>query len=209
MMTKVLAILFALWTSLFAFSHQAYSDASSQSQHTELATFAGGCFWCMEPPFIKLKGVLDVKSGYTGGKKENPTYKEVSAGGTGHAESVQITFDPSVINYEKLLDVFWRNIDPTTLNRQFVDVGDQYRTAIFYHSEKQKQLAEESKKRLEASGRYGGKKIVTEITPASTFYPAEEYHQHYFQKNPVRYHYYRFLSGRDQYLDQIWGKDGH
>jgi len=170
------------------------------------ATFAGGCFWCMEPPFEKLPGVLSVTSGYTGGRTDNPKYEEVSSGGTGHAEAVEVLYDPARITYEKLLDVFWRNIDPTTKDRQFVDSGSQYRTAIFTHDEEQKRLAGESKKKLEASGRFG-KPIVTEIVPAGKFWPAEEYHQDYYKKSSTRYKFYRFNSGRDQYLDRIWGKD--
>lgn len=173
----------------------------------EKATFAGGCFWCMEPPFDKLKGVISTTSGYTGGSTIDPKYEEVSSGTTGHAEAVEVLFDPSQITYQQLLEVFWENIDPTVKNRQFVDTGTQYRTAIFYHSEEQKRLAGESKKKLAASGRYGGKPIVTEIVPAGPFYPAEEYHQDYYKKNPTRYKFYRFNSGRDQYLERIWGKD--
>jgi methionine-S-sulfoxide reductase len=172
----------------------------------EKATFAGGCFWCMEPPFEKLDGVNAVISGYTGGHTENPTYEEVSSGRTGHAEAVEVQYDPSRITYAKLLDVFWHNIDPTTKDRQFVDIGSQYRTAIFYHNEEQRRLAEESKRMLDASGRFG-KPIVTEIVPAGKFYPAEEYHQDYYKKSSTRYKFYRFKSGRDQYLDRIWGKD--
>jgi methionine-S-sulfoxide reductase len=180
--------------------------AAPPSGRMEKATFAGGCFWCMEPPFEKLPGVLSVTSGYTGGRTENPTYEEVSSGRTGHAEAVEILYDPVKISYARLLDVFWRNIDPTTKDRQFVDIGSQYRTAIFYHSEEQRRLAEESKKQLEASGRFG-KPIVTEIVPAGKFTPAEEYHQDYYKKSATRYKFYRFNSGRDQYLDRIWGKD--
>lgn len=175
------------------------------SRKLEKATFAGGCFWCMEPPYDKIKGVVSTTPGYTGGSKENPTYEEVSSGRTGHAESVEILYDPSQVSYSQLLDVFWHNIDPTTKDRQFVDTGSQYRTAIFYHSEEQKRLAEESKARLEKSGKFG-KPIVTEIVPAGKFYPAEEYHQDYYKKNPRRYKFYRFNSGRDQYLKRIWGE---
>lgn len=170
------------------------------------ATFAGGCFWCMEPPFEKLPGVISVTSGYTGGRTENPTYDEVSSGSTGHAEAVEILYDPGKITYSKLLDVFWRNIDPTTRDRQFVDIGNQYRTAIFYHDKDQKRLAEESKAALDRSGRFG-KPIVTEIVPAGRFYPAEEYHQDYYKKSSARYKFYRFNSGRDQYLRRIWGDE--
>ncbi len=172
----------------------------------EKATFAGGCFWCMEPPYDKLDGVVSVTSGYTGGQKKDPTYEEVSSGGTGHAEAIQVVFDPAKIGYSTLLDVFWRNVDPTTPNRQFCDVGDQYRTAIFYHDDAQKKLAEGSRKALEESGRLKGK-VVTEIVPASAFYPAEEYHQKYYRKNPVRYKFYRYNCGRDQRLQELWGKN--
>lgn len=168
------------------------------------ATFAGGCFWCMEGPFESLDGVVSVTVGYTGGTKVNPTYEEVSAGGTGHAESVEIAYDPSKISYGKLLDIFWHNIDPLTKDAQFCDHGHQYRSAIFFHDPAQRKLAEESKTALEASGRFK-QPIVTEITPASTFYRAEEYHQHYHQKNPLRYRFYRFSCGRDQRLRQLWG----
>ncbi len=172
----------------------------------EKATFAGGCFWCMEPAFDKLPGVKSVVSGYTGGHKPNPTYEEVSSGATGHAESVEITFDPAVISYSKLLDVFWHNIDPTVRDRQFCDIGSQYRSAIFCHGEEQRRLAEASKRALELSGRFRGP-IYTEIVPASAFYPAEEYHQHYYRKNPIRYKYYRFSCGRDQRLRELWGAE--
>ena len=173
---------------------------------TEKATFAGGCFWCMEPPFEKLDGVTEVISGYTGGKKVNPTYEEISYGGTGHLESVQIIYDPSKITYSELLDVFWKQIDPTDPNGQFVDRGLQYRSAIFYHNDEQKSLAEKSKEELDKSGRYN-KPIVTEIIEASTFYKAEDYHQDYYKKNPIRYKFYRYNSGRDQYLKKIWGNE--
>jgi len=169
------------------------------------ATFAGGCFWCMQPPFDGLDGVISTTVGYTGGHTRNPTYEEVESGGTGHTEAIQITYDPKKIGYAKLLDVFWHNIDPLTPNGQFCDLGTQYRSAIFYHNDEQKRLAEESKKTLETSGRVQ-EPIVTEIVPASAFYPAEDYHQGYYRKNPVRYHYYRYRCGRDQRLDKLWGK---
>ena len=169
------------------------------------ATFAGGCFWCMEPPFEALDGVVSVTSGYTGGTKLNPTYEEVSAGGTGHAESVEIAYDPAKVSYEKLLDVFWHNVDPTTANRQFCDKGTQYRTAIFYHDDTQHRLAEESKQALERAHTLPGP-IVTEIVAAGTFYPAEEYHQDYAKKNPIRYRYYRYGCGRDARLREVWGE---
>ena len=178
---------------------------TANAQQLEKATFAGGCFWCMEQPFDELDGVISTTSGYTGGQKDDPTYREVSAGTTGHAESVEVLFDPDKVSYSELLDVFWRNIDPTTPDRQFVDVGTQYRTAIFYHSDEQKRLAEESREKMDGSGRFG-KPVVTEITPAGTFYRAEDYHQDYYKKNPIRYKFYRLGSGRDKYLRQIWGK---
>ena len=171
----------------------------------ETATFAGGCFWCMESPFEKLEGVKEVISGYTGGKKENPTYEEVSAGTTGHAEAIQITYDPAKITYAKLLDVFWRQIDPTDAGGQFADRGTQYRSAMFYHDDEQKKLAEKSREELQKSGRFQ-KPIVTEIVPASRFYPAEEYHQDYYRKNPIRYKYYRTGCGRDARVSEIWGE---
>jgi peptide-methionine (S)-S-oxide reductase len=171
----------------------------------EKATFAGGCFWCMEPPFDKLPGVKSVVSGYTGGQRLNPTYEEVSSGTTGHAESIEISYDPAVVSYSKLLDVFWHNIDPTVKDRQFCDVGSQYRSAIFYHDEEQKRLAEASKTALEQSKRFSSP-IYTEVIAATPFYPAEEYHQKYYQKNPIRYKYYRYGCGRDQRLKELWGK---
>ncbi len=186
--------------------HAANKQPGASTKEYAKATFAGGCFWCMEPPFEKLQGVISVTSGYTGGVKDNPTYEEVSSGRTGHAEAVEITYDPAQISYEKLLDVFWRNIDPTTKDRQFVDSGSQYRTAVFYHNEGQKRLAEETKAKLERSGRFG-KPIVTEIVPAGKFYPAEEYHQDYYKKTAANYIFYRFNSGRDQYLKRIWGEE--
>jgi len=171
----------------------------------EVATFAGGCFWCMEPPFKKLPGVVSVTSGYTGGTLPNPTYRQVSAGNTGHAESIEVIYDPSQISYEKLLDVYWHNIDPTTPKQQFCDSGDQYRTAIFYHDEKQKKLAEASRDALQKSDVLHGAKIFTEITPASTFYAAEEFHQEYYRKEAIRYEIYRHGCGRDQRLQQLYG----
>jgi peptide-methionine (S)-S-oxide reductase len=172
--------------------------------HLEKATFAGGCFWCMEHPFDQIPGVVSVTVGYTGGQKKNPTYEEVSAGGTGHAESVQIIYDPAKVSYEKLLSVFWHNIDPTAKDRQFCDAGHQYRSAIFYHNEEQHRLALQSKEQLEKNKPFK-EAIVTEIVPATEFYPAEEYHQHYYKKNPVRYKFYRFSCGRDHRLRELWG----
>jgi peptide-methionine (S)-S-oxide reductase len=158
----------------------------------------------MEPPFDKLEGVVSTTSGYTGGDQQNPTYKQVSAGGTGHTEAVEVLYDPEKISYAELLDVFWRNVDPLTADRQFCDVGSQYRTGIFFHNEDQKRLAEQSKQALTMSDRFD-KPIVTEIAPAREFYPAEDYHQDYYQKNPLRYKFYRYQCGRDQRLEELWG----
>ena len=170
---------------------------------TAVATFAGGCFWCMEGPFDKLEGVISTTSGYIGGHTEDPTYPEVSSGATGHAEAVQVEYDPDKVSYERLLTTFWHNIDPLVRNRQFCDVGSQYRSAIFYHDEHQKALAEESKRALEQA--VFGKPLATEVVAAGRFYAAEDYHQDYYMKNPLRYKYYRFSCGRDQRLKQIWG----
>ena len=170
-----------------------------------VATFAGGCFWCMEPPFDKLDGVLATTSGYTGGSKVDPTYEEVSAGGTGHFEAVQVTYDPAKVSYDRLLEVFWRNVDPLDAGGQFCDRGEQYRTAIFVHDEEQRRLAEQSKQALVDSKGFDGP-IVTEIVTAGPFYPAEEYHQDYYEKNPLRYKFYRWNCGRDQRLAQVWGE---
>lgn len=184
-----------------------YADNESKgsdmkSKKIEKATFAGGCFWCMQHPFDKLEGVVSTTVGYTGGHKKSPTYEKVCSGKTEHAEAIEILYDPSQVTYSQLLDVFWRNIDPTTLNKQFTDVGTQYRTAIFYHNEEQKRIAEASKEVLEKSDKYD-KSIVTIITPASTFYKAEEYHQKYYEKCPVRYKLYKSGSGRNQYLEKM------
>ncbi|WP_323845245.1 peptide-methionine (S)-S-oxide reductase MsrA [Microbulbifer magnicolonia] len=173
-----------------------------QSQNIRTAIFAGGCFWCMEPPFDQLDGVLETTSGYSGGHVKNPTYDQVSAGGTGHAEVVQVKYDADKVSYAQLLDVFWRNVDPLDAGGQFCDRGDQYRSAIFYGSPEEKRLAEASKQQVAAKL---GKPIVTEVQPAATFYPAEQYHQNYYQRNPVRYKYYRYRCGRDQRLEEVWG----
>ncbi|MFP6781038.1 MAG: peptide-methionine (S)-S-oxide reductase MsrA [Gammaproteobacteria bacterium] len=169
-----------------------------------VATFAGGCFWCMEPPYDKLDGVHSTVSGYIGGEKLNPTYREVSAGSTGHTEAVQVTYDPAKVSYEKLLDVFWVNIDPTVSDRQFCDRGNQYRTGIFYHGDEQRELAQASKSKLESTKPFKDP-IVTEIMVADTFYPAEDYHQDYYKKNPLRYKFYRYNCGRNIRLDELWG----
>jgi peptide methionine sulfoxide reductase msrA/msrB len=178
--------------------------ANSKSTLAE-ATFAGGCFWCTEADFEKVDGVDRVISGYTGGQVENPTYQQVSAGGTGHLEAVQVFYDPNKVTYSQLLDFFWKHVDPTDPEGQFVDRGRQYLSAIFYHDGEQKRLAEESKQELEKSGHFN-KPIVTGIIRFSKFYPAEEYHQGYYKKNPVRYKYYRWNSGRDQFLAKVWGE---
>lgn len=174
-----------------------------EAAELEKATFAGGCFWCMEPPYEKLDGVKDVVSGYIGGHDDTPTYKEVSDGITGHYEAVEITYDPSRVDYTTLLNIFWKQVDPTDGGGQFADRGTQYRTAIFYHSEQQKEKAEISREEIGKSGIYE-KPIVTEILPATVFYRAEEYHQDYYKKNPIRYKIYRYGSGRDKYLDKVW-----
>jgi peptide-methionine (S)-S-oxide reductase len=180
------------------------STTTMAATNLEKATFAGGCFWCMEHPFDEIPGVVSVTPGYTGGQKNNPTYEEVSAGGTGHAESVQIVYDPAKVTYEKLLEVFWHNIDPVAKDRQFCDTGHQYRSAIFYHSEEQHRLALQSKALLEKNKTFK-EPIATEIVQATEFYPAEEYHQHYYKKNPIRYKYYRTTCGRDKRLKEVWG----
>jgi peptide methionine sulfoxide reductase msrA/msrB len=175
----------------------------NNTEKTASAVFAGGCFWCTESDFEKVDGVIEAISGYTGGHVKNPSYHQVSAGGTGHLESVKVIYDPSKVSYEQLLDYFWRHVDPTDPGGQFVDRGSQYRSAIFYANETQKRLAEKSKQQLEASGKFN-KPIVTDILPLGEFYPAEDYHQDYYKKNPIRYHYYRFGSGRDQFLKKTW-----
>ncbi|PIP03828.1 MAG: peptide-methionine (S)-S-oxide reductase [Zetaproteobacteria bacterium CG12_big_fil_rev_8_21_14_0_65_54_13] len=179
--------------------------SSVQAAETARATFAAGCFWCMEHPFDELPGVISTTSGYTGGHKDHPSYEQVSSGSTGHAEAIQVLFDPQQVSYQQLLDVYWRNSDPTTANRQFCDVGSQYRPAIFYHNDEQKRLAEASKRALEQSRPFK-QSIVTGIVAATAFWPAEEYHQDYYLKNPLRYKFYRYNCGRDQRLQQLWGE---
>jgi peptide-methionine (S)-S-oxide reductase len=201
-MTMVVPLVAA--ATAMAGSDSMKKPAETSVTRLEKATFAGGCFWCMEAPFDKLPGVVSVTAGYTGGTVNHPTYEQVSAGGTGHAEAVQIVYDPSRIGYERLLDVFWHNTDPTVVDRQFCDVGSQYRTGIFYHSEEQRLLALKSKEALEKSKPFKGP-IVTGITKAGEFYPAEEYHQRYYKKNPIRYQYYRSGCGRDRRLKELWG----
>jgi peptide-methionine (S)-S-oxide reductase len=169
------------------------------------AYFAGGCFWCMEEAFEKVDGVVDTVSGYMGGTVKKPSYEEVSEGRTGHAESVEVRYDPSKVTYTQLLETFWRNVDPITPDAQFCDHGNQYRSAIFYQSNEEKRAAEESKRAIEQSKRFSTP-VVTELTAASEFYPAEDYHQDFYKKNPVRYKFYKFTCGRAQRLETLWGK---
>ncbi len=210
---KILLPALAVLATLLGGCHPAQSmdqkddgqaDASPPGSLT--AVFAGGCFWCTESDFEKVPGVIDAVSGYTGGHVANPSYEEVSAGGTGHVEAVKVIYDPEKASYEQLLRVFWRHVDPTDAGGQFVDRGSQYRSVIFYADQEQRRLAEKSKQELAASGRFD-KPIVTEILPLGPFYSAEEYHQDYYKKNPIRYHWYRYRSGRDQFLEKTWGKD--
>ncbi|MBI3709045.1 MAG: peptide-methionine (S)-S-oxide reductase MsrA [Proteobacteria bacterium] len=208
-MTRPALIRFAALLALLLAAPVSFAQTNSQPGavgQTATATFAGGCFWCMEPPFDKLDGVISTTSGYTGGIKPRPTYEEVSAGITGHAEAVQVLYDPAKVGYEKLLQVFWHNVDPLTADAQFCDHGSQYRTAVFFHDEEQKRLAEMSKAGLEKSGRFK-QPIVTQIVPAGPFFAAEGYHQDYYKKNPLRYKVYRWNCGRDARLKELWGAD--
>jgi methionine-S-sulfoxide reductase len=182
------------------------TEIDTNNKNFVKATFAGGCFWCMQPPYDQIDGVISTTVGYTGGHQKDPTYEEVCSGTTGHAEAVQILYDSTKTNYRELLRVFWMNIDPTTINRQFADRGDQYRTAIFYHDEIQKAFAEQSKADLEASGKFKYP-VVTEILPAGEFYAAEDYHQVYYKKNPLHYNSYKTASGRAGFLRRIWEVD--
>ena len=196
-MTRLLSILLVMLATAGA--------AFAQAPQTATATFAGGCFWCVEADFDKVPGVISTTSGYTGGTVANATYHQVSAGGTGHAEAVEVVYNPAVVSYERLLDVFWKNHDPLAKDRQFCDRGNQYRPGIFYHNEEQRALAEATKKMHQARFK---QPIQTEITAATTFYPAEDYHQDYYKKNPARYKFYRFNCGRDARLEELWGKPG-
>ena len=216
-MKSIILIAFAALIGLILLGFQKSNDKNvkqdeksalmkADSKNLKTATFAGGCFWCMESDFEKVNGVVEAVSGYTGGQKPNPTYEEVSAGGTDYAESVQVVYDPDKVTYKELLDVFWHHVDPTDAGGQFVDRGSQYRTAIFYNDEEQKRLAEESRAQLEKSGRFSAP-IVTEIVPLTKFYPAEDYHQDYYKKNPLRYRFYRLGSGRDQFLKKTWSTE--
>ena len=215
---KTMVIVIVVVAAIFFGGHPVQSmdtkmekPMNAKPQKTQAAVFAGGCFWCTESDFEKVDGVLDVISGYTGGRAANPTYEQVSAGGSGHVEAVKVVYDPDRLTYAQLLQVFWRHVDPTDGAGQFVDRGSQYRSVIFYSTDQERSLAEASKQSLAASGRFG-KPIATEILQLGEFYPAEEYHQDYYKKNPIRYRYYRGGSGRDQFLDRVWAdqkKDMH
>lgn len=187
---------------LLAGSAAAFAQSAPVPGKTEKATFAGGCFWCVEADFDKVDGVLSTTSGYTGGKTANPTYKDVSGGATGHAEAVEIVYDPAKVSFRKLLDTYWRSIDPLVKDRQFCDGGNEYRTAIFYHNDEQKRLAESTRTAVESELK---QKVFTEVAPAGPFYKAEDYHQDFYMKNPSKYSFYRWNCGRDQRLQQIWG----
>lgn len=197
----VATVLLVLGGIGFAIAAQPAKPAPSPAA-TASAIFAGGCFWCLEADFDKLPGVIATESGYTGGKTVNPTYEQVSAGGTGHAEAVRVSYDPAKVAYRQLVDYFWRHIDPTVKDRQFCDVGSQYRSGIYWQNEAERKIAEASRDALLKSGKL--KQVLTEITAASTFYPAEEYHQDYYTKNPIRYAYYRQGCGRDARVKEIW-----
>jgi len=210
-MKKIFSYLFLIVIGLAVGCQNANGDKQEaknvmETNNTQVktATFAGGCFWCTEADFEKIPGVLKVISGYTGGSKDNPTYEEVSAGKSGHVEAVQVHYDPAKISYDQLLDAFWRHVDPTDGGGQFVDRGSQYRSVIFYHNDDQRQAAEKSKEALNKSGRFN-KPVRTEILPFGKFYEAEAYHQDYYRNNPLRYKYYRHGSGRDQFLEKVWG----
>jgi len=193
-----------LWGLLPVIGVLAATPAAGQTA-TAKATFAGGCFWCVEEVYEKVNGVISATSGYIGGKTADPTYEQVSAGGTGHAEAVEVVYDPAKVSYEGLLEAFWRNIDPVAVDRQFCDVGSQYRAAVFYHGAAQQQAARASKRTIEQSKRFK-QPIATEIVQAGRFYAAEEYHQDYYRKNPVRYKFYKWNCGRAQRLEEVWGK---
>jgi peptide-methionine (S)-S-oxide reductase len=184
---------------------QQTAETAPVSEGLAKATFAGGCFWCMEPPFDELDGVISTTSGYTGGNRRHPAYQQVASGQTTHAEAVEIVYDPSKISYAQLLEVFWMNVDPLTRDRQFCDGGAQYRTAIFVHGDKQARLARDTKQQLDDSGRFD-RPVVTQIVEAGEFWAAEDYHQDYYLKNPIRYKFYRYGCGRDKRLDELWGE---
>lgn len=204
-----LAIAISAITALAVWAGSGSPGATTDSKRElAVATFAGGCFWCVESDLEKVPGVVKAISGYTGGRVENPTYKQVSAGTTGHLEAVEVHYDPNIISYEGPLEAFWRTVNPTDAGGQFVDRGEQYATAIYYHNEAQRLAAEQSKAQLATSGRYD-EAVITPILPASRFYVAEDYHQDYYRRNPLRYKYYRYNSGRDQYLEKTWGEELH
>jgi len=200
-LTLLFAALMMTWSGSFNVVPGNTADSGARAR----AYFAGGCFWCMEEAFEKVDGVIEAVSGYMGGTVKNPSYEEVSSGRTGHAESVEVRYDPAKVTYTQLLEAFWRNVDPVTPNAQFCDHGNQYRAAIFYQGDEQKRLAEESKRAIEQSKRFQ-QPIVTEIVAASEFYSAEEYHQDFYKKNPIRYKYYKFSCGRAQRLESLWGE---
>lgn len=202
----IVSIILTGCTNLNAKDKVENTPMNKEAINLDRATFAGGCFWCMEPPFEKLAGVAEVLSGYAGGEKPDPSYEEVSSGSTGHYEVIELTYDPLKTSYEELLDVFWRQIDPTDDGGSFVDRGPQYRSAIFYHNQSQMLLAKASKERLSKSGKFH-RPIVTDILPYDKFYAAEEYHQDYYKRNPIRYKFYRSASGRDRYIEKVWSKD--
>ena len=202
----LIGLLFAGVFILISAQAEMKTEVPVSQNGLEVATFAGGCFWCTESDFEKLDGVVKVISGYSGGKLKNPTYKQVASGATRHLESVEVYYDPKIISYEQLLDAFWKMVNPTDDGGQFVDRGYQYSTAIFYHTDAQRRAAEASKRALNESGRYD-ENIVTPIREAGPFYTAEDYHQDYYKRNPIRYKYYRWNSGRDQYLAKIWGEE--
>jgi peptide-methionine (S)-S-oxide reductase len=206
MRRRILPAILAVYCMLTGGAYAAEGAAGPAAKTTAIATFAGGCFWCMESAFDELEGVISATSGYTGGHVPNPSYEQVSEGGTGHAESVQVVYDPAKVSYRQLLDVFWHNIDPLDAGGQFCDRGNQYRSAVFYHDAEQQRLAEQSKQELENSDTFKkyGKPFATQIVPAGEFYPAEEYHQDYYKKNPLRYRFYRHGCGRDKVLDSYW-----
>lgn len=212
----ILLFLVGMGLAIWAMSGNSSSEGKTENESKEkmmtierdkysVATVAGGCFWCMEPPFEKLDGVVSVISGYSGGTEVNPTYEQVASGSTGHTESVEILYDPEKITYEEILNVFWMNIDPTQVDGQFADRGKQYRTVIFYYDDEQKMKAEESKKKLEESGKFDSP-IVTTIEPFTAFYNAEDYHQDYYKKNSLHYKAYKKGSGREGFLERTWGK---
>jgi len=205
MIRKIVFLVLFTMGAVFVGSKAIAADApTAKSGASASAIFAGGCFWCTESDFEKLPGVIAAESGYTAGKKSNPTYEQVSAGGTGHTEAVRVTYDPAKVRYSELVEYFWHTIDPTVKDRQFCDSGSQYRSGIYWQNEAERKIAESSRDALLASGKF--KEIHTEIIAATTFYPAEEYHQDYYKKNPVRYTYYRHGCGRDKRLEELWGK---